>query len=62
MHSPDYAKLIAGLDRLAEEMRRNAARRGRRRAAFAGKVRAIRLALSYVRLSRPTPIRLRAGG
>jgi hypothetical protein len=62
MHSPDYAKLIAGLDRLAEETRRNAARRGRRRAAFARKVRAIRLALSYVRVSRTTPIRLRAEG
>jgi hypothetical protein len=62
MHSPDYAKLIAGLDRLAEEIRRNVARRGRRRTAFARKVRAIRLALSYARLLRPTPIRLRAEG
>jgi len=62
MHSPGYAKLIAGLDRLAEKARPNAARRGRRRAAFARTMRAIRLALSYVRLQRPTPTRLPAAG
>ena len=62
MQSPGYAKLLAGLDRLAEETRRDAVRRGRRRAVFARQVRAIRLALSYVRLSRPTPIRLRVAG
>ena len=62
MNSPEYASLIAGLDRLAEAIRREAARRRRREALMRRTYAILRALAAPVRTARPNPLRPRVAG
>jgi len=62
MNTPEYASLIAGLDRLAEAIRREAARRRRREAIVGGTYAILRALAAPVQTARPNLFRPRVAG
>ena len=62
MNTPEYASLIAGLDRLAEAIRRETARRRRREAIVQRMNEILRALKAPVRTALPNPFRPRVVG